>query len=316
MWASLLRHQHPDQPRRGFTIVELLIVIVVIGILAAITIVAFNGVQNKAKAGAAQAAVSQANKKILTYAAENADQYPPSLTAAGVTNIQGLEYSYNNSSSPRTYGVTATNGTWSFYISNTATQPTSGGYPGHSAGGIATITNLIANPSVEINTSSITGAAGGVVISRDTAQSFSGVASLRAVTDGTLSQSGTQHLTLSGTYPAGTYKATIYVKGVAGVQLYGVLRPSGSGGADVTTSPITMTGGWQRFELPAITVTSSTTTQFSLMVRTTGTTATTFWVDAAMLVEGSSVYVYKDGTSDNWAWNGAAHNSTSTGMYL
>ena len=34
---------------RGFTIVELLIVIVVIGILAAITIVAFNGIQTKAR---------------------------------------------------------------------------------------------------------------------------------------------------------------------------------------------------------------------------------------------------------------------------
>lgn len=35
--------------QRGFTIVELLIVIVVIGILAAIVIVAFNGVQDRAK---------------------------------------------------------------------------------------------------------------------------------------------------------------------------------------------------------------------------------------------------------------------------
>ena len=34
--------------RRGFTIVELLIVIVVIGILAAITIVAYNGIQQRA----------------------------------------------------------------------------------------------------------------------------------------------------------------------------------------------------------------------------------------------------------------------------
>ncbi|MAU33585.1 hypothetical protein CL689_00820 [Candidatus Saccharibacteria bacterium] len=34
--------------RRGFTIVELLIVIVVIAILAAITIVAYNGIQNQA----------------------------------------------------------------------------------------------------------------------------------------------------------------------------------------------------------------------------------------------------------------------------
>ena len=38
----------------GFTIVELLIVIVVIGILAAITIVSFNGVQEKAKTTQAQ----------------------------------------------------------------------------------------------------------------------------------------------------------------------------------------------------------------------------------------------------------------------
>lgn len=37
------------QIQKGFTIVELLIVIVVIGILAAITIVAYNGIQNRAK---------------------------------------------------------------------------------------------------------------------------------------------------------------------------------------------------------------------------------------------------------------------------
>ena len=47
-----------NRQQRGFTIVELLIVIVVIGILAAITIVAFNGVQNKAMIGAAQSAAT------------------------------------------------------------------------------------------------------------------------------------------------------------------------------------------------------------------------------------------------------------------
>ena len=35
--------------QRGFTIVELLIVIVVIGVLAAITIVAYNGIQSRAR---------------------------------------------------------------------------------------------------------------------------------------------------------------------------------------------------------------------------------------------------------------------------
>lgn len=37
----------PRARRGGFTIVELLIVIVVIGILAAISIVAYNGIQNR-----------------------------------------------------------------------------------------------------------------------------------------------------------------------------------------------------------------------------------------------------------------------------
>jgi prepilin-type N-terminal cleavage/methylation domain-containing protein len=43
----------------GFTIVELLIVIVVIGILAAITVVAYNGVQDRAR-------VSRANSELNT----------------------------------------------------------------------------------------------------------------------------------------------------------------------------------------------------------------------------------------------------------
>ncbi len=42
-----------NKDQAGFTIVELLIVIVIIGILAAITIVAFNGIQNRANLSAA-----------------------------------------------------------------------------------------------------------------------------------------------------------------------------------------------------------------------------------------------------------------------
>lgn len=48
----------------GFTIVELLIVIVVIGILAAITIVAYNGVQDRAKAAKISTDLSLLSKAI------------------------------------------------------------------------------------------------------------------------------------------------------------------------------------------------------------------------------------------------------------
>ena len=59
----------------GFTIVELLIVIGIIGILAAITVVAFNGVQQRAKSSKAQADISNVNKLVQAYKATNGE-YP------------------------------------------------------------------------------------------------------------------------------------------------------------------------------------------------------------------------------------------------
>lgn len=59
----------------GFTIVELLIVIVVIGILAAITIVAFNGIQERARYTTMQSDIGSVNKAIMAYKALN-DSYP------------------------------------------------------------------------------------------------------------------------------------------------------------------------------------------------------------------------------------------------
>lgn len=63
------------QNQKGFTIVELLIVIVVIGILAAITIVAFNGIQDRTKATAKVNDVKSLQKVIELYYAQNGS-YP------------------------------------------------------------------------------------------------------------------------------------------------------------------------------------------------------------------------------------------------
>ena len=66
----------------GFTIVELLIVVVIIAILAAITIVAYNGIQNRAKASAAQSLANSIGKKAEAYNATES-KYPTSATGFG-----------------------------------------------------------------------------------------------------------------------------------------------------------------------------------------------------------------------------------------
>jgi general secretion pathway protein G len=54
----------------GFTIVELLIVIVVIGILAAITIVAYNGIQDRARTTVVNSDLQAIQKAMLLYRAD------------------------------------------------------------------------------------------------------------------------------------------------------------------------------------------------------------------------------------------------------
>lgn len=63
--------------KKGFTIVELLIVIVVIGILAAITIVAYNGIQSRGRDGERVTDMNVLQKKLELFYTENG-YYPNS----------------------------------------------------------------------------------------------------------------------------------------------------------------------------------------------------------------------------------------------
>lgn len=83
----LMRHK-----ASGFTIVELLIVIVVIGVLAAITLVAYNGIQTRAENTKTTQAVAQYSKGVLMYATVN-NIYPAYewVCLAGTTSCGQIE---------------------------------------------------------------------------------------------------------------------------------------------------------------------------------------------------------------------------------
>jgi prepilin-type N-terminal cleavage/methylation domain-containing protein len=100
----------------GFTIVELLIVIVVIGILAAITIVAYNGIQDRARSATLTSDLTTSAKQLKIDQATNSS-YPATLPEAngnrGLKASAGTTYSYtvNNAVTPQTFCLSATNGT-------------------------------------------------------------------------------------------------------------------------------------------------------------------------------------------------------------
>lgn len=70
-----------NKSKSGFTIVELLIVIVIIGILAAITIVAYNGIKEKAQTAKKQSDTAVIEQKMELYFTANS-AYPASPTVA------------------------------------------------------------------------------------------------------------------------------------------------------------------------------------------------------------------------------------------
>lgn len=99
---------NPTQRHAGFTIVELLIVIVVIGILAAITIVAYNGVQQRSRDGRRDSDMHLLKTALEMYQADNATY--PGVCAGG-----------DNSGCDITFLATALNP----YIKSIPTEPVS-----------------------------------------------------------------------------------------------------------------------------------------------------------------------------------------------
>ncbi len=113
----------------GFTIVELLVVIVVIGILASITIVSYTGVTQKAIAATLQSDLSNAAKQIKMFQAlDSSNNYPtanncPTPGATEVclktsgTNSFGTTYTVNNSDNPKMFSLRANNGSVTYKVS-------------------------------------------------------------------------------------------------------------------------------------------------------------------------------------------------------
>jgi prepilin-type N-terminal cleavage/methylation domain-containing protein len=305
--------------KSGFTIVELLIVVVVIAILAAITIVAYNGIQNRARQSAAQSNASQAAKSAASYHVLNSTGYPEESTFIADFGLQegdGVAYQYSVSSDRQSYCLTTTVNGVSYFTSNASTNPTSGGCPGHNANGQTAVTNLVTNPSFETNESqaqNIGNASGRSMARTAVSDAYVGDYVFR-VNQPTSGVSMGGYGVLTGSVPAGQYTASLWVRSNQAITIMVYLEGSAAKSPNSGGTATLAANTWRRIQLTFNATTAGTVKVGYLTSGTSPAANTRVDMDAVMLTAGSPVVTYGDGSTANWTWTGTPHASTSTGI--
>lgn len=307
--------------QNGFTIVELLIVVVVIAILAAITIVSFNGIQDRAKSSAAQSVASQVAKKLSLYAVENSDTFPSAaqLEGMGIIDSQNSSFQYSYSSaSPAVYCLTTTVSGKSFYTSNSSSSPTQGGCPGHSANGTQAIANMSVNPSFETSTDGV--ASYGTSTSRPTSGGDTGSAHTRSTRLGTTGTWGPWWDTVySGIQPGESYTVSIRTRSNISASRNLQIEWKNASGSIISSASLntaTPGAGWTTMSGTATAVTGAAGIRLTLYASAPGATTDYVDIDSIMVTRGPDTRLYADGSTANWVWDGAVHNSASRGIPL
>lgn len=295
---------------------ELLIVIIIIGLLAAIVIVSYSNVTRQATDSKMQQYAQDISKKLAIYAAENGGDYPVSLSALnlGISDA-ALQYHSDNNSNPSTYCVSASRLNSSFFVDNqTQVTPAKGVCSGQVSAG-QTVTNLILKPSFEDGWGMTAGNPYDYSFSVSTDRAFSGSSSFKIVAPSTVADAYVENGNALGTQvPPGKYTFSIWVyisgsgHGVTNANrgIWAYLTPSCYSQLYIDQSKQNQ---WQR-----LSVTCNNTASSNLWVRLYAPTDSTVYYDAMMLTAGDQLYDYFDGDSTGFKWNGTPRDSASYGL--
>lgn len=310
--------------RSGFTVVELIVIIVVIGVLAAITIVSYRAITENANKKEVATAADTMKAALNKYKSEHG-AFPSEANVGGVIDGAGLKsenVQYRIDSATGTYCFTASTDGASAYV-NAGGRVMEGGCPGHGVNGEAAVVNLAKNP-VANTTSGWTGynAAGGSSFAigpqqLDGDRSWRITAGSNGISAGASVGYEYQGLGIAVS-PGDRVTPSVYVRASkAGtyricVQYFNGTTQTGSySSSNLAVSANT----WTRIYGTEQVVASPTDRMNIRACYVSGTTwASGDWFEVTRISTAPGGYA--DGDSANWIWDGVPHASTSRGPSL
>lgn len=317
---------HQSRNNSGFTIVELLIVVVVIAILAAITIVAYNGISDRAKQSALASKTASAGKKIATNAISNNETFSDYSTfaASGIVDQTADTFRYTVSPDKKSYCLTLIDGKNAFTVSSDNTSAVSGRCPEHAQ---TTITNLVLNPNLTVNptgygrsgtatsTTSWT-STGGLFGNEHLRANFSSTGA-GGIYYGT-TQASRPDVTAGQTYTVSAYlKSTIPISIIPKITWYTSSATAIT--PDVSGETVTIDSTWKRVVVSGTAPASAIKAMLTFYnYDSSWTSGAIMNLDGLMMTQGSEVHSFADGSSPGWSWTvpGSPNASTSTGLSL
>ncbi len=110
---------------RGFTIVEMVIVVIVIAVLVGIVAISYSSILSNSRSQSLKSDITSAYSKLSQHRADNGT-YPTTLAAAGVVDSTTTTYAYTYTAGTDTYCLAATAYSTTLHVVSGNTEPLAG----------------------------------------------------------------------------------------------------------------------------------------------------------------------------------------------